>query len=199
MQKFVPLAEESQSAAAGIAAETDDAPRVRLTHITGAVALSFAICAGADAIAGALGMGQYTILFITVLTIAVANLFPGAMRKLEGEFEVGMLLMYLFFAIVGAGTDATSFLGDAVVLFFLWDDHHPDTPGYCPAGSPTAGHRSGRSCGLHPGQRWLARRLPPRSLFLVVGSISLPRASCAEFFGYVIATFVGVMVTAALS
>ncbi len=39
------------------------------------------------------------------------------MDKLEGEFETGLLLMYLFFAVVGAGTNMSAFLGSAFVLF----------------------------------------------------------------------------------
>ena len=95
----------------------DAAPAMRLTHLSGALALSFCICALAQLAAEQLGMTQYSILFITLLTIVVANTFPAAMHKLEGDFELGMLLMYLFFAVVGAGTDAISFLSDAVNLF----------------------------------------------------------------------------------
>jgi uncharacterized membrane protein len=94
-----------------------ESPNLRLTHITGALALSFAICALADVVAQYLNMTQYSILFITVITIAVANTFPAAMDKLEGEFDVVMMLMYLFFVAVGAGTDAISFIASAFHLF----------------------------------------------------------------------------------
>jgi len=40
------------------------------------------------------------------------------MEGIEGEFDTGLLLMYLFFAIVGAGTDMSQFVGEAFVLFF---------------------------------------------------------------------------------
>ena len=43
--------------------------------------------------------------------------FPVPWRKIEGEFNLGMLFMYLFFAIVGAGTNATIFLSSAFYLF----------------------------------------------------------------------------------
>ena len=39
------------------------------------------------------------------------------MAALEGGFEMGMLLMYLFFVAVGAGTDAISFIASAFNLF----------------------------------------------------------------------------------
>ena len=63
-------------------------------------------------------MEQYNILIITVLTLLVANLFPKAFSNLKGDFTIGMLLMYLFFAVVGAGTNATIFLSEALYLFF---------------------------------------------------------------------------------
>ena len=92
--------------------------RLKLAHVCGALAISFAICAVAQLIAQALKMEHYSILFITVLTILVANLFPTMMANLEGDFELGMLIMYLFFVVAGASTDATSFLGSALYLFF---------------------------------------------------------------------------------
>ncbi len=91
---------------------------LKLTHLTGAVALSFAICAVSRYFADLFSLGQYTFLLITVLTLIVANLFPKVMASLEGEFETGLLLMYLFFAVVGAGTNMSAFLGSAIVLFF---------------------------------------------------------------------------------
>ena len=47
----------------------------------------------------------------------VEGLFGIVPDALEGEFEVGMLLMYLFFVVVGAGTDAISFIATAFNLF----------------------------------------------------------------------------------
>lgn len=92
-------------------------PIVKLTHISGAVALSFAICAVAQTVAEFLDMAQYTILFITLITIIVANSMPKLLGAIEGDFELGMLLMYIFFVAVGAGTDAISFIASAFHLF----------------------------------------------------------------------------------
>ena len=89
----------------------------KLTHVTGAIALSFAICAVAGAIGNWLSMTQYNILFITVLTLVVANLMPKTLHTLEGDFDLGMLFMYIFFAAVGAGTDVSFFFSAALVLF----------------------------------------------------------------------------------
>jgi uncharacterized membrane protein len=96
---------------------TTDSPRLLLTHITGAIALSFLICAAAQWLGNSLDLSNYNILFITLITLALANLVPKLMDSLEGEFELGMLFMYIFFAAVGAGTNATEFLDSAVILF----------------------------------------------------------------------------------
>ena len=89
----------------------------KLTHVAGAIALSFAICAVASSISNWLSMSQYNILFITILTIVVANLMPKTMHDLEGDFDLGMLFMYIFFAAVGAGTDVSFFFSAALILF----------------------------------------------------------------------------------
>ena len=39
------------------------------------------------------------------------------MDELEGEFELGMIFMYLFFAMVGSSTNFTGFASSAFTLF----------------------------------------------------------------------------------
>lgn len=99
-------------------------PEFRLTHITGALALTFTICALSRAVENLVArlihhdQSQYNILYVTTLTVIVANLVPRLLRRLRGEFELGMIFMYMFFAIIGLGTNITAFLGSAVALFF---------------------------------------------------------------------------------
>jgi len=88
-----------------------------LSHVSGALALSFLICWISKSVSETLGYGQYTILVITALTLLFANIFSRVLKDLRGDFEIGMLLMYLFFAVVGAGTDATAFISNAPLLF----------------------------------------------------------------------------------
>lgn len=111
--RIIEEAEQNRDADTGQAEETP----LRLTHVSGALALSFLICWAADSIALTLGTPQYSILFITTIAIAVANMAPGVLRNLKGEFDLGMLIMYVFFAAVGAGTNATSFIDAALILF----------------------------------------------------------------------------------
>ena len=88
-----------------------------LSHVSGALALSFLICWISKSVSETFGYGQYSILVITALTLLFANIFPQILKDLRGDFEIGMLLMYLFFAVVGAGTDATAFISNAPLLF----------------------------------------------------------------------------------
>ena len=108
------------SAAAALTAVAE----FRLTHISGALAMTMTLCAlsrlVADFVSSVSGhdQGQYRILYVTVLTVVAANLFPRQLRRLRGEFELGMLFMYMFFAMIGLGTNITTFLANAVSLFF---------------------------------------------------------------------------------
>lgn len=125
VRRYLPcrLAEDGTDGKNGIRAPTA-APEFRLTHITGALALTFGICAMARIVehyaAGLLAHDQsrYNILYVTALTVLVANVFPRQLHKLRGEFELGMIFMYMFFAMIGLGTNVTSFLSNAVSLFF---------------------------------------------------------------------------------
>ena len=97
----------------------EERPRVYLRYLSGALALSFGICAVSATIGSYYDIAHYNILFVTTLTIIVANIAPKAMDKLQGEFELGMIFMYVFFAMVGSSTDALAFLGPALNLFFF--------------------------------------------------------------------------------
>jgi uncharacterized membrane protein len=174
------------------------APAFRLTHVSGALALSFAICAVAQWIAGALDMSQYSILFITLITIGVANAFPAAMHKLEGEFEVGMLLMYLFFAAVGAGTDAITFVSNALNLFFFGMIIILVHLALVLVGARLL--KIDLAEAIVASGAALVGPAPTAAIAISKGwkELVTPGIMCG-IFGYVIATFIGVSVTALLS
>lgn len=118
IRRFLPLAEnDTMEQHEKDAMQEEKRASVRLRHISGALALSFGICAVSAAIGNVTGQSQYNILYVTVLTIVIANLFPKAMASLEGEFELGMILMYLFFAMVGSSTNFSDFASSTVTLF----------------------------------------------------------------------------------
>ncbi|RFF26277.1 MULTISPECIES: DUF819 domain-containing protein [unclassified Wenzhouxiangella] len=85
-------------------------------HLGIAVALSFTICAVGQALAIWFGVGGYAILFITALTVLLANAFPHQLRRLEGDYEIGLFLMYLFFAAIGISADVAAMISSALEI-----------------------------------------------------------------------------------
>ncbi len=96
---------------------TDDGPD--LTHMGLAVGLSLAICAIGVGLATLAGQSRFAILAITVLAIAIANLARRQMQALKGDFTIGMLLLYVFFGVFGAGVDLVSMLRQAPALMLF--------------------------------------------------------------------------------
>ena len=190
-----PSALESGRRPGGAAASPGE---FRLTHISGALALSWFICWLAEAVCVLLGVERYAILVITILAVAAANVFPKTLRSLKGDFELGMLLMYLFFAVVGAGTDATLFLTSAPILLIygllILAVHlalvltaakllRIDLPqAVVASGAALVGPAP--TAAIASSQGWL--------------HLITPGIMCG-IFGYAIATFIGVTVTALLS
>ena len=100
-------------------AETDsEFPRFRLDHIAASLTISLVILAVSSWISARFGLEQYNLIVVTVITVILVNLAPAQFAKLEGDFALGMLFMYAFFAMVGAGTDAVTFIHTAPILFF---------------------------------------------------------------------------------
>jgi len=79
-----------------------------------------AACAfGGRLIGGMLGMPGYSVLFITLIALALANLFPAYLAKLRGGFDLGMFFMYVFFGVIGAGADIVLMVQTALPIFFF--------------------------------------------------------------------------------
>ncbi|MCJ9427984.1 DUF819 domain-containing protein [Kordiimonas marina] len=85
-------------------------------HIALALSLSFAICTASNALSAYLGIGTYNILFVTAFSVLIANAIPQHMKKLEGDYETGLIFMYLFFIIVGAGADIAAMFENALII-----------------------------------------------------------------------------------
>lgn len=92
-------------------------------NLPGAVyglALSLAICAVSSLLCAWLGMDAWYILVVTVLALAVANFAKPVVRRIDADFEIGTLFMYLFFVCIGAGANLTDVLGSALpILAFI--------------------------------------------------------------------------------
>jgi uncharacterized membrane protein len=97
----------------------DTRVRLDLSHLAIVLGLAFLICAAGEALARMVGLQSYTILFTTSITVALANLFPRQLGALQGDHEIGMLFMYVFFAAIGISADIGAMLDHAIVIAFL--------------------------------------------------------------------------------
>ena len=119
LRRIIPSKTINKIKAEGMELEIDaDHVDFNLVHVAGALAASFFVCAISYALAKSIDFENYAILIVTAIAIAAANLLPKVFSKLHGDFQLGMFAMYLFFASIGLGTNATSFLEAAPVLFF---------------------------------------------------------------------------------
>ena len=117
VRRWIPSAIIDESESSGVALDIhDESDPINLFHLALSLSLSLVICAIGYAVADLLGYGGYGILFVTLLAVLVANVFHVSMAKLEGHFELGMLLMYIFFAALGAGADIARMIDSALVI-----------------------------------------------------------------------------------
>lgn len=85
-----------------------------------ALAISFAICAAAAWLGHLAGVESYHVLLVTALTLIVANAARPLVRRASADFQIGTLLMYVFFACIGAGADLSQVLDAALpILGFI--------------------------------------------------------------------------------
>lgn len=72
-----------------------------------------------DAVMRAIGYQHLTILAITVVAIAVPNIFKGLRKLVSGDREMGLIVMFLFICVIAAQIDVISmgWQGLQVVIF----------------------------------------------------------------------------------
>ena len=102
--------------ASTLSEDTEESVAIDLRHIGFALGLSFIICAGGKFLANFFGVGGYSIMFITAITIVVANTFPKQLKKIKGDYEMGLFFMYLFFVTIGVSADVVAMLDKAMVI-----------------------------------------------------------------------------------
>jgi uncharacterized membrane protein len=81
------------------------------------VALAAGLCTAGFALADLAGWSGGGVLVLTALTVALATLAPRALQRLAGAEVVGMLLMQVFFAVIGASANVLVVLSVGPVLF----------------------------------------------------------------------------------
>jgi len=82
-----------------------------------ALALAAALCAVGFAVAGAAGWRGGGVLVLTALTVILATAMPGRLQRLAGAETLGMFLMQIFFAVIGASANVLVVMRVGPVLF----------------------------------------------------------------------------------
>jgi len=97
--------------------ETQRGGRHSLPSLTMALALSAALCAVSFQISAWLGWPGMAILIITALAVLLTSAMPNTMVKLESTNELGMVIMQLLFATIGASAHVGNMLEAGPLLF----------------------------------------------------------------------------------
>ncbi|MEQ8405663.1 MAG: DUF819 family protein [Oceanicaulis sp.] len=102
----------------GTVAETGEGSEGRATSLTLALTLTFAITvvAVADWLVMVSGIDGLRYVYITVLAVIPATLFPKQMAKLHGGFELGVVLAFLFFGAIAAGANVADLIASAPMI-----------------------------------------------------------------------------------
>jgi len=87
-----------------------------LSGAANALAASLVICAASMGIVAAFGIESMFILVVTALSLLIANLAKPIVKHVSSEFELGTLFMYIFFVAIGAGANLSEVLGAALPI-----------------------------------------------------------------------------------
>ena len=106
----------SMQASAQARSGGSDAKPFDLTAVANGLAVSLVVCALSMAISRFLNLDSLFILVVTTLSLLVANLGKPIVRRVSSEFELGTLFMYIFFVAIGAGANLSEVLGAALPI-----------------------------------------------------------------------------------
>lgn len=173
--------------------ETERGGRHSLPSLTMALALSAALCAVSFQISAWLGWPGMSILIITALAVFLTTAMPNTMVKLESTNEIGMVIMQLLFATIGASAHVGNML-DAGPLLFVYAGiiflvhllfivvggkfMKLSLPDIVIASNASIGNPV-TSIAMAAARRW--------------NNLMLPAVICGSL-GYIIATFIGTMI-----
>jgi uncharacterized membrane protein len=117
--KFIGASTAADSPGQDVSAAAGTQP-FNLLHVANGLALSLVVCAASAALTALLQIESLFILVVTALALVVANFAKPLLRHVSSEFEVGSLFMYIFFVAIGAGANLGDVLGAAFpILLFI--------------------------------------------------------------------------------
>lgn len=117
IRRFFPSAVIDAAPAEKDAAKSEERGRFHAADLATALALSALCCFAGYTVAKFLEVPQFGMLFVTIAALTIANVFPQRMHGLQGDFDLGMYFMYIFFAVIGASADVLLMLQTALPIF----------------------------------------------------------------------------------
>jgi uncharacterized membrane protein len=93
--------------------------RINAASLTLAMASAISFVAIGDFVTAAIGAPSLRYAIITALVLIVATAFPRLMARLQGGFELGVGLAFVFFAAIAAGADIVAMVRIAPLLIAL--------------------------------------------------------------------------------
>jgi uncharacterized membrane protein len=93
--------------------------KISAMSLTLALAAAISFVAIGDAITGSIEMPSLRYAIITLLVLIVATAFPHWMEKLQGAFELGVGLAFVFFAAIAAGANLMAMVQIAPLLIVV--------------------------------------------------------------------------------
>jgi uncharacterized membrane protein len=99
--------------------EETDNNKINLLDMAKALAISISICAVGFAVADLITIKGTGILIITALIVIVATSFPKQISAINGADKMGILLMQVFFAAIGASANIIVVLKFGPILFLF--------------------------------------------------------------------------------
>jgi uncharacterized membrane protein len=82
-------------------------PPLDLIRVFSLLVYSSAVCVVGYLAKSMIGIDMDPIVIITALSILLANIAPGVLTRMTGGMEIGMAILYMFFAAAAATTDVT--------------------------------------------------------------------------------------------
>jgi uncharacterized membrane protein len=110
-------ADRVEAAEAEVDPEKEAGSAITLGGMAAALAVAASLCAVGYGLAAWFGWSSAGILIVTALTVAIATLRPAWMGGIGGAHEIGVLLMQVFFAAIGASANIGVVLRVGPVLF----------------------------------------------------------------------------------
>ena len=117
VRKFMPLHESGDLVGSG--PDRSKGGGIDVVSTSVAVAISMVVCAISYTVADYLGLFSYRIIFITAISLLVANTLSSKLKNLRGEFDVGLVFMYLFLVTLGAQANAGTVINSGLQIFWF--------------------------------------------------------------------------------